>query len=364
MAVDVDARVVRTRHDPPRLKFPDGGSWVNMTPEILCVLRILKFSAPNRTASQRCVHAGFAGASQSRDFCSVACLSSCGTAHHSFRGIEVPTCHERERSRRVVPAVGHAVEVVARTGTILFTDLVGSTALRTTLGDEAFDEQRRWHDGLLDEAVVRHRGEVVKHEGDGIMAMFASAADAIACAASMQRALDRESGGAVARFEMRVGVSAGDVADEDGDYHGIPVVEAARLCAAARGGQILVADVVRVLAGSRNAHDLMSVGALELKGLVEPLVAWQVSWVIDRSATAMPARLGEIAGRGACVGRERELTQLEAVWKRTTEGVRQLALIAGEPGIGKTRLAAALAASTGERAVILHGWWDEDFGVA
>jgi hypothetical protein len=50
------------------------------------------------------------------------------------------------------------------------------------------------------------------------MAMFASASDAIACGVSMQRAIDRELGGAVARFEMWVGVSAGDVADEDGDY--------------------------------------------------------------------------------------------------------------------------------------------------
>src|SRR5205085_9125776 len=97
-------------------------------------------------------------------------------------------------------------------------------------------------------AIERHRGELVKHEGDGVMAIFGSAADAIGCAASMQIALDRSVSDAAARFVMRVGVSAGDVAEEHGDYHGTPVVEAARLCAAAQGCQILVSDVVRVLA--------------------------------------------------------------------------------------------------------------------
>ncbi|MGZ6912899.1 MAG: adenylate/guanylate cyclase domain-containing protein, partial [Acidimicrobiia bacterium] len=188
--------------------------------------------------------------------------------------------------RGMSSTVGHAVRVVARTGTILFTDLVGSTALRTALGDEAFDEQRRRHDRLLAGAIERYRGELVKHEGDGVMAMFGSAADAIGCAASMQRAVDRTLGGPEARFVMRVGVSAGDVSEEQGDYHGTPVVEAARLCAAAQGGEILVSDVVRVLAGTRGTHELTSVGALELKGLGEPLVVWQVAWSADADAGA------------------------------------------------------------------------------
>ena len=70
----------------------------------------------------------------------------------------------------------------------------------------------------------------------------------------------------------------GDVAEEQGDFHGTPVVEAARLYAAASGGQILISDVVRVLAGSRSICPLSSAGALELKGLDVPLLAWQVQW--------------------------------------------------------------------------------------
>ena len=183
----------------------------------------------------------------------------------------------------------------SRTCTILFTDLVGSTALRSALGDVAFDERRRVHDRLLAEAIGQNGGELLKHEGDGVMAVFGSAADAIACAAGMQRAIDRGLGEADARFSMRAGASAGDVSEEDGDVHGTPVVEAARLCAAARGGQVLVSDVVRVLAGSRSPHVLAPAGTLELKGLDAPVVVWEVAWTPDRRATSVPTRLAEVA---------------------------------------------------------------------
>src|SRR5947199_1660167 len=82
--------------------------------------------------------------------------------------------------------------VAPRTCTLLFTDLVGSTALRTRLGDEVFDQRRRRHDRLLGDAISLHSGELIKHEGDGAMAMFASAADAIACAVTIQQAIARE----------------------------------------------------------------------------------------------------------------------------------------------------------------------------
>ncbi len=262
--------------------------------------------------------------------------------------------------------MGHAWAVGARTCTIVFTDLVGSTSLRQRLGDEAFDVRRRVHDRLLTEAVERGGGELVKHEGDGVMAVFASAADAITCVAAMQGAITRELGDAEARFAMRVGASAGDVAEEHGDFHGTPVVEAARLCAAASGGQILISDVVRVLAGSRCSCPLSSAGALEVKGLDVPVLAWEVQWEPPVRAPAVPPRLVEIAARGACVGRELQLGQLLAAWKSAvTARDRRLVLVAGEPGIGKTRLAAAVAAEVAaDGARVLHGWCDDGVGVA
>ncbi|MGZ8763104.1 MAG: ATP-binding protein [Acidimicrobiia bacterium] len=252
---------------------------------------------------------------------------------------------------------------ISRTCTILFTDLVGSTELRTSLGDDAFDERRRAHDHLLAETIERHHGEVVKFGGDGVMAVFGSAADALSCAVAVQQGVARDRGHE-ASLDVRVGVSAGDVAEEQGDFHGTPVVEAARLCDVARAGQVLAADVVRVLAGTRGGHQFSPMGALELKGLPDPLVAWEIPWTVDvASAPTVPVRLAEVGARGRCVGRDEELDTLVDAWKRSMTGERRLVLVAGEPGIGKTRLAAELAARVVDHGgVALHGWCDEDMG--
>ena len=143
---------------------------------------------------------------------------------------------------------------------VLFTDLVGSTELRGRLGEDAADELRRRHDQLLAQAVEANNGRVVKGLGDGIMATFAGASDAVAAAVAIQQAVDRlnRSGKASVPLAVRVGLSAGDVSFEDDDVHGTPVIEAARLCAAAGGGEILAAEVVRALAGSTGGHDYVS----------------------------------------------------------------------------------------------------------
>lgn len=252
----------------------------------------------------------------------------------------------------------------SRTCTILFTDLVGSTQLRTRLGDDDFDVRRRDHDQLLAGAIERQSGEVVKFGGDGVMAVFASAADALSCAVAIQQGVARDRRGDHDALEVRVGVSAGDVAEEQGDYHGTPVVEAARLCGVAQGGQVLAADVVRTLAGSRGGHQFAPMGALELKGLQDPLTTWEVAWALDHATeVSVPSRLAEVGARGRCVGREEEIDILVGAWKRAMTGERRLVLVAGEPGIGKTRLAAELASRVVDHGgVALHGWCDEDMG--
>ena len=141
--------------------------------------------------------------------------------------------------------------------TILFTDLVGSTALSQDVGDKAADNMRREHFNVLRQAIGRTGGTEVKSIGDALMVSYPAAADAIAGAVAMQQGVDlhnRRSDGA--RLAMRVGISAGDASFEDGDWFGTPVVEASRLCTAAEGGQILVTDIVRVLAGSRAEHEV------------------------------------------------------------------------------------------------------------
>ena len=252
------------------------------------------------------------------------------------------------------------------TATVLFTDLVGSTELRGRLGDDAAEELRRAHDRLLAEAVEGNGGRVVKGLGDGIMATFTGAADAVTAAVAVQQAIDRmnRSGRAPAPLAVRVGLSAGDVAFDEDDVHGTPVIEASRLCAAADGGAILAAEVVRILAGSVGDHTYTSVGPLELKGLEHPVNAVRVTWEpVVRATLPIPPFLTD-TGR-VFVGREAELERMKLRWKEAVAGGRRAVLFGGEPGVGKTRLAAELAAFAYEEGggVVLAGRCDEDLGV-
>ena len=247
---------------------------------------------------------------------------------------------------------------------VLFTDLVGSTELRGRLGEEAADELRRRHDQLLARAVEANNGQVVKGLGDGIMATFSGAADAVVAAVAIQQGVDRliKSGKAPVSLAVRVGLSAGDVSFENDDVHGTPVVEASRLCAMAAGDEILVSDVVRLLAGLAD-DQLVDQGPVELKGLTRPVPAWQVGWAPAPASTIpMPALLTDV-GR-IFVGRDAQLGRLSELWKEAAAGGRRVALLGGEPGIGKTRLAAALASRVHqEGGVVLAGRCDEDLGV-
>jgi len=125
--------------------------------------------------------------------------------------------------------------MAAQTATILITDLVGSTALRGALGEDRAEVVRREHDRALLEVAEANGGSVVKSLGDGVLVMFAGAAEAVAAATGMQRAIDLLARNDGLALEVRVGISAGDVTLEDGDCFGTPVVEASRLCAAAAG---------------------------------------------------------------------------------------------------------------------------------
>jgi class 3 adenylate cyclase/tetratricopeptide (TPR) repeat protein len=251
------------------------------------------------------------------------------------------------------------------TAIVVFTDLVGSTELRSRVGEDAAEELRRKHDRLIGDAIEANRGRLVKHLGDGVMATFTGASDGLAAAVGIQQALDRHnrSSPSAVLLEVRIGVSAGDVAFEEVDCFGTPVIEAARLCAAAGGGKILVTEVVRLLAGTGGGHQFTPLGALDLKGLPAPVPACEVTWEPQAEPSVpMPALLTGV-GR-VFVGRGGELERLSGLWKEATAGERRVALLAGEPGIGKTRLATELAEmAQAAGALVLAGRCDEDLGV-
>jgi len=247
---------------------------------------------------------------------------------------------------------------------VLMTDLVGSTAMSDRVGPEAAEELRTEHFGLLRSALERAGGREVKNLGDGLMVVFASASQSLACAAQMQQAIEARNRRAEEQLGVRIGVSLGEANVEDGDYFGEPVVESARLCAHAAGGQIVVNALVRQLAGSRDGHGFRSLGGLELKGISEPVPAFELQWEPAlTTGIALPERLRELPSTGY-VGRAAERAHLDELWGQAREGSLRLALIGGEAGVGKTRLSTHLALEAhGQGATVLYGRCDEDLGV-
>ena len=124
----------------------------------------------------------------------------------------------------------------------------------------------------------------------------------------------------------------------------------------------LGADVVRHLTGSHSTHRHVRRPPLELKGFPDPVDACEVASGEEVASAWLPRRLAE-AVRSSCVGRERELETLRDAWASVKAGRRRLALVSGEPGIGKTRLVAELASSAGD-STIAYGWCDHDTSAA
>ncbi|MHB8438712.1 MAG: AAA family ATPase [Acidimicrobiales bacterium] len=225
--------------------------------------------------------------------------------------------------------------------TIMFTDIEGSTALRTTLGDTKADALFRQHDELVREQIAAHQGQDQKAAlGDGFLAMFVSTRRALACAIGIQRALDSFNRGRPgAPLNVRIGLNTGEVAWHDGQLSGEAVHAAARVCAAATGRQILVSDVTRQLAGTLPDVTFRDVGEFQLKGFPQPWRLWDVVWV--RETSSLPEQV--------FVGRENELGMLRAKLNAALGGHGGLVLVGGEPGVGKTTLVKQLIVEAEQR---------------
>src|SRR5262245_18411413 len=184
--------------------------------------------------------------------------------------------------------------MTTETVTILFTDLVGSTALLSRAGEERAEALRREHFAFLREVFAETGGREVKNLGDGLMVAFPSPSTAVGAAVVLQQRLDASNRRSEEPMSIRIGISVGEADLEEEDYFGPPVVESARLCAVAEGGQILTTEMVRLMTGTRGGHQFESLGELQLKGLDTPVGTWSVSW--ERSGAhadgvPLPARL-------------------------------------------------------------------------
>jgi class 3 adenylate cyclase len=160
--------------------------------------------------------------------------------------------------------------------TILFTDLVGHTEMMSRLGDDRGRAVLREHEDITRNVLKQHGGIEVKTMGDGFMASFGSVTKAVECAIALQRAFAEREG---EPLSVRVGLNAGEPIEEDGDLFGATVILASRIAAKAEGGEILVADTVRVRGLCSGKGFLFADrGDFVTKGFEEPVRVYEVSW--------------------------------------------------------------------------------------
>ena len=160
---------------------------------------------------------------------------------------------------------------------ILFTDIADSTRLTQELGDRAVMRVLREHDSIVRTSLARFGGNEIKHTGDGIMAAFASAYQAVGAAMQIQRELHQRDDAEQYSLQVRIGVAAGEPVTEHGDLFGAAVQQAARLCACAEPGGIFVSAGVHDLCRGKDIR-LSDRGSIAVKGFDEPIGHFEVHW--------------------------------------------------------------------------------------
>lgn len=233
-----------------------------------------------------------------------------------------------------------------RTVTTLFTDLVGSTALSERLGDDAAQALRRAHDRISRAQFERFGGRIVKGTGDGFLVAFDSARQGVECAVEVQRAIAAEHAqGRYLELRVRAGLHTGEPVAEGDDLLGNDVNLAARITAEAAAGQVLVSEVTRLLARLSPGLRLESIGTRNLKGFAEPVDLFEVRW---------PE--GSVTKITRFVGRQEEVACLRQCLAEAVQHKGSVALVAGEPGLGKTRLVSEIAIEAADRGFqVLNG---------
>ena len=255
----------------------------------------------------------------------------------------------------------------ARTGllTMLFTDIAAFDELLEREGDEAAEQRRRTHLRLVRETAGAWDGSEPKSLATGLLLSFTSAVDAVACAVGVQQSIERHNRRHPdQRLEIRVGLHVGEPITDEADYFGPDVVTTRRVCETAEAGQIIATEVVASLVGSRGQYRFADHDAITIRGVSRPVSTHTVLWHADKGV-ALPLPRAVARDRQPFVGRSDESDVLEAAWEEAIQQRRQAVLVAGEPGIGKTRLATEFALRAhGAGATVLWGRCDEELGVA
>ncbi len=220
--------------------------------------------------------------------------------------------------------------------TFVFTDIEGSTALLDRLGD-GFGDVLFAHHALLRGVWEAHDGVEVSTEGDAFFVAFSSASQALAATAAGQAALAAHPWPHGEPVRVRMGVHTGEPRIRDGDYWGPDVHYAARVAAAARGGQVLVSAATAALV---TGAELTSLGRHRLRDFPEPRELFAVGpGPHPAPKTLDPLRTNLPSAPTPLVGRDDDVDEVVALLL----GDARLVTLVGAGGIGKTRLALAVA---------------------
>lgn len=233
--------------------------------------------------------------------------------------------------------------------TFLFTDLEASTRLWEQHPQEMGPALAR-HDEILRQAVIDHGGELVKTTGDGLMASFGSPSECVDACLQAQRALIGTDWGIPEPLRVRMGVHVGEAQPRAGDYYGTAVNRAARIMAAAHGGQVLFSALAVQLAGlaAGRGVGMRDLGRHRLKDLQQPEHLFQLTHpdlpaefpplaTLESTPNTLPVQVSEFVGRAV---------EMEAVRSMLQAPGTRLITLTGPGGTGKTRLALQAAAES------------------
>ncbi|OBK31990.1 regulator [Mycobacterium sp. 1245111.1] len=270
--------------------------------------------------------------------------------------------------------VAQNLSTVTRAVTFLLTDIEGSTAAWEA-DAEAMAVALARHDELVEQVVTSRGGRLIKTrgEGDATFSVFDRPSAAAAAAIELQDAIGHEPWVLREPMRVRVALHTGEAELRDGDYFGRAVNRAARLRSLAEGGQILCSGATAELVIDSLSDDvlLFDLGMRQLKNLARPEHVFELRLETAESPAQEPTdapleRPGlpaVLTGPGPFVGRGPELEGLVSGWQTALAGGTHAVLIAGEPGVGKTRLAGEWSRHAYEQgAVVLYGRCDEDLG--
>jgi class 3 adenylate cyclase len=277
----------------------------------------------------------------------------------------VPSPAVEQPSETPVPAAAPSAAAERRQLTVMFCDLVGSTALSARLDPEELRDVIGTYHQSVAAAVRRFDGLVAKYMGDGVLIYFGfpraheddaeravrAGLDIVAAVGGLDAPAipgtpalgGRPSGD---QLQVRIGIATGlvvvgDLIGEGASQEQAVVGEtpnlAARLQTLAEPGSVMIAPATRRLLGNR--FRLAELGRHEFKGLAEPVEAWAVEGVSASEGRFEAVRSGQLTG---FVDREYELGLLIERWNLAQDGDGQVVLLSGEPGIGKSRILAEL----------------------